>query len=196
MLPEGNVNQAIRILSVAAFCLCLAAAAGAQETQQPVDETSLTIVDETAAENGASTSVFPYMLRMVLVLGLVVGAIYGLYALLKRSQVVKIQPDAPLKNLASLQLGPGKGVHVLALGEKAWLVGVTDSAVNLVAELNDKELIDELTLAAEKNAALGGTARTDFQGMLARLLKPTAGQKTTAVSKDFFSKQRDRLKKF
>lgn len=201
------MKKVIRLLGAAAFCLVVSAGAWAQDaaagSAPPVDETTLSIGDAPAdAGAGASGgSILPYILRMVVVLGLVIAVIYGLYALLRRSARPRTQDDPYLRVLASVQLGAGRNLHVVSLGDRAWLLGSTDSSVSLVSEVNDRELVDTLTLRAE---AAPEAPRKDFATVLGELLRQrpagsarkgdAAGQ--AAKTADFFARQRDRLKKF
>jgi len=160
-----------------------------------IDETTLVLSD--AADPGgtsASTSIMPYFLRMVFVLGLVLAAIYGLYALLKRSARPVVPTDTYLRVLASTSIASGRSLHVVSVGDAAWLVGATDSSIGLISEIKDKEIIDALALRA---AEAPQTPRKDFSSMLGELLGRKPG-KAHAISdpSDFFSRQKDRLKKF
>ena len=42
-------------------------------------------------------------------------------------------------------------MEVVTLIDKAYIVGVTDSQINLLGEINDKELIQAMNLQADKN---------------------------------------------
>jgi len=131
---------------------------------------------------------------MVLVLGLVIAAIYGLFALLKGKGRKPEQEDSFIRVIGSAQLGSNKAVHVVALGDKAWLLGASESTVNLIAELDDKALVEAMVLRAQESPVL---PRKDFAAMLAGLLRPKGGGDENArKNQDFFSRQRDRIKKF
>ena len=98
------------------------------------DEASLPLAEAApGAGLGSSSSMLPYLLRMVLVLGLIIAVIYALYAMLRRSARPKTQEDSFLRVLATTSLGAGRQVHVVTLGEKAWLIGTSDATVNLIA---------------------------------------------------------------
>lgn len=162
----------------------------------PVDEKTLTLADPGSGTTagGGSSSILPYIFRMVIVLALVIGAIYGLYVLLRRSSRGRAPEDSYLRVLATTNLAVGRSVHVVALGDKAWLVGSTDASVSPIAEIADKELIDALALRAAESPE---TPRRDFGTMLLNLMgKKGTRSSTSADASDFFSKQRDRLKKF
>ncbi len=198
MPAEGKLKKVIRLLGAAAFCLVVSTASYAQDAaagSPGVDETTLAIDDPAAAAESPAggTSILPYALRMVLVLGLVLAAIYGLYALLRRNARPRAREDAYLRVLASAQLSPGRFLHVASLGDRAWLVGSTDASMSLIAEIEDKELVDTLELKAQASPE---APRADFSTFLSTWLKPKTGGKPRSGTPDFFSRQRDRLRKF
>lgn len=159
-----------------------------------VDETTLVLPEGSQpGEMGQGSSILPYVLRMILVLGLVIAAIYGLYALLKRSSRPTNSYDSYLRVLATTKLGVGRSLHVVSLGDKAWLIGSTDTSVGLISEIDDKELIDALAL---REAQSPQTPRKDFTSILADLLGRKGPKSNASVSNDFFNRQKDRLKKF
>lgn len=187
----------IAILCAASIGTVSAQAAPAAGTvpTAAIDETTLVLPD-TAGTTGtsASTSIMPYFLRMVFVLGLVLAAIYGLYALLRRSAKPAAPTDTYLRVLASTNLATGRSLHVVSVGDAAWLVGSTDASIGLISEIKDKELIDALTLRAAESPQ---TPRKDFASMLGELLGRKRGRaQAISVPSDFFSRQKDRLKKF
>jgi flagellar protein FliO/FliZ len=168
-----------------------------------VDETTLTLSDASApakaANIAAGTNTLAYFLRMVVVLALVLAAIYGFYRLMKRLSRPKMAEDSAVKILASTSLGPGRALHVVALGSKAYLIGATDSSVSLVAEVEDKEYVDALALqAAMSPSPTRSPSMGDFGEMLAGLLggKRKANAKRPARDGDFLAGQRERLRKF
>ena len=181
-----------------------AGTAGALGNAQAVDETALAIGDQTAAgaqsglrESGPSN--LSYFIRMILVLALVLGVIWLVFRLMKKVGKQKLSGGDAIKVLAQASLGTGKAVHLIGLGQKAWLVGTADSAVSLIAEVEDRELLDELALKA---ATAEGAPRTDFssmlQGLLGKKKKPGAMDSSglEGFDADYLAKQRDRLKKF
>ena len=59
------------------------------------------------------------------------------------------------KSVANLSLGQNRSAQILSVGSRAFLVGITDRSVNLIAELDDRELIDAMNLAADKTSSAG-----------------------------------------
>lgn len=187
-----------------------AASGNAVGTASPVDETTLSLGDSgataRAANNAAGSSTLAYFLRMVVVLALVLGVIYVVYRLLKRAAGPKTAESSAVKLLASSSLGPGKALHVVALGSKGYLVGSTDSSVNLIAEIDDKEYLDALVLEAQVNPPQAPGKAREFGNILASLMGSNAAGRKGGSKKrggsgdssggDFLAGQRDRLRKF
>lgn len=180
-----------------------AGTAGALGNAQAVDETALTIGDSTApgAQSGlvaAGPGNLAYFLRMILVLALVLVAIWLVFRFMKKVGKGKSVGGGSIKVLAQASLGTGKAVHVVSLGNKAWLIGSSESSVSLIAEVEDKELVDELVLKA---ATSDGQTKADFSAMLQGLLgkKKHAGSQgdtgLPGIDPDYLARQRDRLKK-
>lgn len=175
-------------------------AGGAVGTAQSVDETTLVIgggaATAPAGHAPAGPNTFVYFIRMILVLALVLGAIYGIYRLMRRMVRPQQTEDSAVKILSSAGLGPGKKLHVVSLGEKAYLIGVTDSSVSLIAEIQDKEFVDSLALKASLAPEKAG-ARADFSDILGALLGHSRTRRETAGKRgDYIARQRERLRKF
>ncbi len=135
------------------------------------------------------------ILRMLLVLVLAAAAIYGLvYFVKKLSQPRKAQ-DPYLKVLSSVSLGPNRSVHVISVGERAWLVGSADNAVSLISEIDDKETVDAMLLDSSRTSAEGGMGKfIDFKTMFSRL---SGNQEEKSLPKSGSIKERrERFKGF
>ena len=179
------------------------AAGNAVGTARTVDETTLTLSDTTAparaVKNTAGSNTLAYFLRMIVVLALVLAAIYGVYRLMKFLSKPRTTEDSAVKVLASTSLGPGKALHVIGLGSKAYLIGASDSAISLVAEVEDKEFIDALVLeAALKPASSRAGVAKEFGDILAGIMggRRRTGGRQQHRDGDFLAGQRERLRKF
>ncbi|MDA8408929.1 MAG: flagellar biosynthetic protein FliO [Treponema sp.] len=146
---------------------------------QAVDETTLSLDAPAPAANQAAGSAqaagpntFAYFLRMIVVLALVVGAMYLVFSVMRRLAKPRDSGDSPIRVLGSRALGAGKSVHLLGLGSKAWLVGSSEHSISLIAEIDDKELLDGLELETTTRAA---SASTDFAALLGSLLSRKKG---------------------
>ena len=150
-----------------------------------------------ADRNALSGSAWPYFLRMLLTLGLVLGALWLVFRFLSRAARPKIAEDAFIRVLASTPLGAGRWLYVVSLGAKAFLVGATDSSINLIREVEETDLIDEMKLRA---ATAVPAENRDFSTLLSGLLKPASKHRAESSKRvpgtEFLSRQRDRLRKF
>ena len=104
------------------------------------------------------------LIRMVLVLLLVVGAVYGIVMLLRRRIGSEVDDsDSPIRILASRNLGGNRDLHVVMIGSRVMLLGGGDAGVQLLTTVEDQETIDELVLAHSSTSP--GKRRT-FGGLL------------------------------
>jgi flagellar protein FliO/FliZ len=129
---------------------------------------------------------------MVLVLALAAAAIYGVVFFIKRSSKQTVENDPFLKILASVHLGSNRYAHVVAVGSKAWLLGSSDGGVNLVGEIDDKDVINAMLLESSKRSAENASGRfPDFLSMIRRFGVST---ETSSPSADDIRKRRERIK--
>lgn len=197
----GAFAQAQPAPSPAAQATATTATANAQTN--PVDETTMTIPDNpqataSTASNGSGFGVWD-LVRMVIILALVVAAIYGVFYLIRRgSGQKKIAETELIKLLGSQGLPGNRWLHLVNVQKQVFLIGSSDSAVNLIAEITDQESIDELRFQAQTESTTGRRSFADLiggffggQGGAAGGDKPGP----SGNSLDFIRRQRDRLKK-
>ena len=55
-----------------------------------------------------------------------------------------------MRRVSSLNFAPGKSVEIVTLVDRCFMLGVTDSNINLIAEITDKEMISALNLNFDK----------------------------------------------
>jgi flagellar protein FliO/FliZ len=142
-------------------------------------------------ETAAGTS-FPVILRMVLVLALVAGIIYLVVFFLRRVSRPQAAQNPHLKILASTHLGNGRFVHVVSLGNQAWLVGAGEGGISHIADLNDKETLDVLFFEASKKAAEETNPISGFRSLLERF--SASGNRENRLEN--IAKRRERFKRF
>ncbi|MBQ1661858.1 MAG: flagellar biosynthetic protein FliO, partial [Treponema sp.] len=61
--------------------------------------------------------------------------------------------DQFLRRVAHITVAPGKSVQVVTLVDRAFLIGVADDSINLIAELDDEEMINAMNLYADQHSA-------------------------------------------
>lgn len=170
-------------------------------TLSETDENALLIGDAPAAAGTGETtpsSSFFALLRVVLVLALLCAGVWGIMVFLRKSTLSNVADDPYLKSVANLSLGTNRSAQVLTVGNRAFLVGVTDRSISLISELNDQELIDAMNLAADKNSSVSVAG---FSAVIASFIpgmkKPRSAPADTAEGPAFgaelIRRQRERL---
>jgi len=111
--------------------------------------------------------------RVILTLAVVAAAIYGLVFFIKRAARGGRGQDPFLKILASAPLGTNRGAYIVAVGSKAWLVGAAEGGVNLISEIEDKDILNAMLLEDSRKSAEAPTGPfPDFKALLQRLGMP------------------------
>ena len=142
-----------------------------------------------AAGGGPSTW---SMIRMVLILALAAAAVYGVVFFIKKASKRTDAKDPFLKILAAAHLGSNRYVHIAAVGSRAWLLGSSDGGVNLISEIEDKDILNAMLLDESQKSAEEAAGRfIDFKSILRRFGMPSA---PGAPAADNIRKRRDRLK--
>ena len=137
------------------------------------DDTATSTADNTQAYKGPST--VGMFVRMIIVLIIVVGLIYGvLWFIKKKTNIVKTD-DEYLRRAAYINIAPGKTVEVITLIDKAYLIGVTEDNITMLGEIKDEELIKAMNLTADKNA--NTKKPTSFADVLDMFLVKKGSQK-------------------
>lgn len=107
--------------------------------------------NETSNLNLKQPSTAWTFIKMILFLCLVVAAIYAVMWFFKKKLNNTKSDDDFLRRVSSLNIGPGKSVEIVTLLDNAYILGVTDSNINVIDQIEDKELIEALNLNFDKN---------------------------------------------
>jgi flagellar protein FliO/FliZ len=151
--------------------------------------------DTAPPSNGAST-IFA-LIRILLVLAVMAAVFYGILYLIKKTKKANQGDDAHLKVLARMPVSAQTSVAVVSVGRKAWLVGVSSSSVNLIAEIDDQVTVDSMELSYRTETPGGATPLT-FKKLLEKFAgtfntKPNAGK--TGNNFDYEAAERLREKR-
>lgn len=207
-----------KTLLVVFWLFCLIPVLFSQQTEKPqtsipaTDETTILLDTPTANEANVIPSVSSSaniwtLVRIVLILLIVCAGIYGTVYILKKSTKTNVANDPYLKNIATLMLSTNKSVRVISIGSQAFLVGVTDQAISLISEIEDKELIDAMNLEADRNASVpSGSFVSILTSLLPKKVRPviqtpeapsvsnrTQDSTSALATSDFLRKQRERI---
>lgn len=143
------VNKIKKIFLISAF-ICTSFLVFAQSESDFVlsDDASTEVVTQTTSSS--SSSGIGVFIRMIVALIIVVALIYGIFWFIKHKTNAVKSDDKFLRNVSHIDLAPGKSIAVVTLIDKAYLLGVSDSGVNLISEIDDEELIQAMNLQADK----------------------------------------------
>ena len=160
------------------------------EDPSRVDVSSLYENDASEPARSNSTSTVGLVLRMIVVLALVLVCVYALMAFMKKSSGTADTDDSFLRKVSQVSLAPGKSVQIVTVLDHAYIVGVSDNAVNLIGEITDKEIVDSMNLMADRTASV--KRPMSFADILDILAKPKGSRRTTFS--DFTKNAADSLK--
>ncbi len=154
--------------------------------------TSQSDTGQPGPEPVAGLSVWSFV-SMVLVLGGVVAAIYGLFYLLKRMSGRNLPDNDLIRIVSTKSLSSTRGVHLLSLGKRYLLVGSAENSVNLIAEIDDKETRDEIDLFLAREEP---SEKRNFRTLIGGLLSGGKEGENSSVSSStaFLKNQGSRIK--
>ena len=186
-----------------------AAQAASQPRQGRETNESLILINpasaygEGASDSGSSARAYSpagAILRLVAVLILLCVACFFIIRFLRKSPRAVAGSDPFLKLAASLSLEQGKSVAVVTLGGRAFLLGVADHSVSLIAEIADAELVDQMNLSSGASTA----SKKGFAEMLFDLMpksrkegRPASGESGLSSAQEtaaFIRRRRESLK--
>ena len=130
---------------------------------------------------------------MLIILACVVGVIYLLFWILRRSSGKKIQENDLIRVLGSRSLAGNRALHLVEVGGCVYLVGASDGGVQLISEITDKESLDSVKLKAAEQPA--STGRELSRRSSRRFSAPARKPVSLGEGIGFLRGQRDRLKK-
>lgn len=130
--------------------------------------------------------------RMLIILAGVVGVIYLLFWVLRRSSGKKIQENDLIRVLGSRGLAGNRALHLIEVGGCVYLVGASDGGVQLISEITDKESLDSLRLKVAEQPSVGGR---NFPQILSEIFRPARKPVSLGEGIGLLRSQRDRLKK-
>jgi len=133
-------------------------------------------------------------LRMVLILGGVVGLVYIFFFLLKRGLGRKRFENDLIHILGSTSLSGNKALHLVEVGNSIFLVGSAESGVALIAEIEDQESKDHIKLEDSRSQS---PEQRSFSRILRDFFKPAKDNQLKGLGEtvDFMKGQQERLKR-
>jgi flagellar biosynthetic protein FliO len=119
--------------------------------------------DYTEPEFAETRTSYPLLIvRTLAVLAVIVVAIWLIFKFLLRSRNKLVADTEMIKVLATFPLAANRLIKVIDVAGKVLILGVTDSNINLITELEDKELIDRIKLLSSQEASGKGSFKQQF----------------------------------
>jgi flagellar protein FliO/FliZ len=132
-------------------------------------------------------------INMILGLLVVVAIIYFIFFFLKKGMGRRIAENDLIKVLGSRILSGTKAIHVVEIGGAVYIIGSANDSVNLISEVDKKEALDAIKLAA---AQVRETRTPRFVDVITQVFRPSVKKQLEInESIDFMKKQRSRLNK-
>ena len=132
------------------------------------------------------------ILRTIAVLAIIVIAIFVLFRILLKNKNKIITDSEIIKVLATFPLAANRIIQIVDIGGKILVLGVTDSNINLITTIEDKDIIDNIKLYYSKEKA----EKTGFKDQFLKLLSGKVFNKTGQISYlDNYRKRIKRMKK-
>src|SRR5262245_15622903 len=149
------------------------------DTPLPADVTGLTAdTHANVSSAGASAGGGGTVLHMLLALAIVIGLIFGLYKLLRRTanrNDTTVRADGRMAVVSSTPLAHSRSLHLVRVGEELVLVGVGDQAVTPIRVYSAEEaraiVLDEPTDGDMRPIGSAGGKGPGFLGALTDSLR-------------------------
>jgi flagellar biogenesis protein FliO len=142
---------------------------------------------------GNKTS-YPFLiLRTLAVLGVIIVGIYLLFRLLLKNKNKIVTDSEIIKVLATYPLAANRVIQVVDIAGQVLILGVSDSNINLITEITDKEVIDRIKLMSSQESRVATSFRDQFFKLIGGRTLSRPGQISYLSG---YKKRIDRMKKF
>lgn len=111
---------------------------------------------------------FWQLMKTSATLGVLLLGFYGFTKLVKFKQNLPRQQYSAMQLLYSFPLQAGRQIQILEMAGRLYILGVTETGITLLSEIQEKALIDRIKLDIEKDSDKG---EPDFMVELSKALK-------------------------
>ena len=130
------------------------------------------------------------VLRTLAILAVLVVAVYIVMRIFLKNRRKIVTGTDIIKVIATYPLAGNKSIQIMEIAEKVFILGVTDSNINMITSVEDKETIDRIKLQSSKETKGG------FQSFKDQLMKLISGKAFTGQGKiSNFSDFKQRISK-
>lgn len=133
----------------------------------------------TEPEFGGNRISYPLLvLRTIAVLAAIIVGIYLILRLFLKSRNKIVTDTGLIKVLSSYPLAANRVIQVVEIAGKIMILGVSESSINLITEVEDQEFIDKIKLLSSKESKVGGS----FKDQIFKLMGGKRFQKAGQIS--------------
>ncbi|HOK03424.1 MAG TPA: flagellar biosynthetic protein FliO [Spirochaetota bacterium] len=100
--------------------------------------------------------------KTILVLGLFVGGFYLFYKFVTQKAGLQVSGHEAIKILSMVPVGPNKTLQLVDIGGKIYLIGVSESGISLLTEIDEKDEIDRIRLLSSRSTPVKELTFQDF----------------------------------
>jgi flagellar protein FliO/FliZ len=148
-----------------------------QPPEQEVGQTAAPDYEYEEPEFGENRLSYPMLvLRTIAVLAVIVVGIYLVFRFLLKKRHPFTRESEIIKVLASFQIAANKSIQIVEIAEKMLVLGVSDSNINLITTIEEKETIDRIRLLSSKESQGGGSFRDQFLKIIGGKSFPKSSQ--------------------
>ncbi|RPI97830.1 MAG: hypothetical protein EHM32_00715 [Spirochaetales bacterium] len=148
------------------------------------------------------------IIKTLIVIGMLVGGFYYFFRFVTRRAGIQLPGSAGVQTLLVSPMGPNKFLQVVDLAGRVLVLGVTDSSINLIMEIKEKDEVDRIRLMSTKSSpAQPGGFQEFLAAQLGKIINRTMPSRreggpfasrddgSQADRIDYIVRQRERLKK-
>ena len=158
-----------------------------ENIEQPAEPT----YEYTEPEFGGNRISYPLLvLRTIAVLAAIIVGIYLILRLFLKSRNKIVTDTGLIKVLSSYPLAANRVIQVVEIAGKIMILGVSESSINLITEVEDQEFIDKIKLLSSKESKAGGS----FKDQIFKLMGGKGFQKAGQISN--INSYKKRISKF
>ncbi len=144
-------------------------------------------------EPAGTPNYFLLLIKTLFFLGLFIIVIYIAVKYLARKQGVKFPLQNVIKLISTLPVGTNRFIHLIEIGTHYFLIGSTDSSINLIAEITDRETIEAIRLQKGKSK-IQKTGKYSFFDFLKEMFGGIKRKPSQVIDFNFIKIQKERLK--
>jgi flagellar biogenesis protein FliO len=162
--------------------------------EEATPETQTPAYDYKEPEFGRERTSYPFLiLRTLAILCVIIVGIYILFRLLLKNKNRIVTDSEIIKVLATYPLAANRVIQVVDIAGQVLILGVSDSSINLITEISDKEVIDRIRLMSSKESKVATSFREQFFKLIGGRTLAKPGQISYLSG---YKKRIDRMKKF